>query len=55
MQKLFFRKALHKAKRSGQELNFGRPPLGHPIKTNFITFQTVYLNICPILIFYKRA
>ena len=33
----------------------GRPLLGHTIKTNFITFQTVDLEICSIFTFYKRA
>ena len=35
--------------------HFGRPALGHTIKTNFITFQTVDLEICSILIFYKSV
>ena len=34
---------------------FGRPPLGHTIKTNFKTFQTVDLEIFSIFIFHKRA
>ena len=29
-------------------LYFGRPRLGHDIKTNFITFRTVDLEICSI-------
>ena len=33
---------------------FGRPRLGHTIKTNFITFQTVDPEICPISIFCER-
>ena len=33
---------------------FGRPLLGHIIKTNFISFQIVDPKICSILIFYKR-
>ena len=33
---------------------FGRPPLGHIIKTNFITFLSVDLKICSIFILYKR-
>ena len=41
---LIFKNALYNMKPSGQHLtliNFGRPPLGYTIKTNFITFQTV--------------
>ena len=34
---------------------FGRPQLGYTIKANFITFQTVDPDICPVLIFYKRV
>ena len=34
---------------------FGRPPLGHAIKTNFVTFQVVDLDLCSILIYYKRV
>ena len=30
-------------------LYFGRSSLGHTIKTNFMTFQDVYLEICSIL------
>ena len=36
-------------------LYFGKPQLGHTTKTNSITFQTVDLEICSILIFYKRS
>ena len=39
-----FQKTLFKVKGGGQHLvliYFGRPQLGHTIKTNFITFQTV--------------
>ena len=36
-------------------LYFGRPPIGHAIKTNFITFKTVDLKIFSILIFHKRV
>ena len=32
---------------------FGRPRLGHAIKTNCITFRTDDLEICSVLIFYK--
>ena len=32
---------------------FGRPLLGHAIKTDYITFQTVDPEICSILLFYK--
>ena len=48
----FFEKALFKVKAIGQHL---RPRLGHTIKTNFVTFQTVDLEICSILDFQKRA
>ena len=34
-------------------LYLGRPQLGHTIKTNFITFQTVDLEIHSILVFSK--
>ena len=34
---------------------FGRCGLEHTIKANFITFQPVDLEICSILIFYKRV
>ena len=34
---------------------FGRPQLGHKIKTNFTTFQTVDPEISSILIIYKRV
>ena len=34
---------------------FGRPGLGHTVKTNFITFQTVNPAISSILIFHKRV
>ena len=46
---LFFKKALYKVNTDGQHLslNFVRP-----IKTNFVTFQTVDLEIYSILIFY---
>lgn len=41
---MFFKKALHEAKASGQHLSFkvfdGRRP-GHAIKTNSIKFETV--------------
>ena len=33
---------------------FGIPPLGHTVKTNFITSQIVNLQIRSILIFYKK-
>ena len=41
---LFFTKALYMLKASGRHLSFninGRSRLGHKIKTNFVTFQTV--------------
>ena len=44
-------------KAGGQHLCFnifGRPPQGHTIKTNFITFQTVDPEICSILIFLQK-
>ena len=50
---LFFEKFLRKVKESGQHLGliyFGRPLLGHAIKTNYITFQIAYPEICSILI-----
>ena len=34
---------------------FGRAPLGHLIKTNFITFQTVDPDIFSIFILYKKV
>ena len=34
---------------------FGRLRLGHAIKTNPITFQTVDPEMCSILLFYKRV
>ena len=36
---LFFKKGLYKVKLSGQHLNlkFGRHPIEHTVKTNFIT------------------
>ena len=34
-------------------LYLGRPQLGHTIKTNFITFQTVDLEIYSVLVFSK--
>ena len=34
---------------------FGRPALGLTVKTNFIIFQAVDMEICSIFIFYKRA
>ena len=34
---------------------FGRPPLGHSIKTNFTTFQAVDLGTFSIFIFYGRS
>ena len=34
---------------------FGRPEHGHTIKTNFITFYAVDLEMCSIFIFYERA
>ena len=36
-------------------MQFGRPQVGHTIKTNFILFQTVDPGIQQILIFYKRV
>ena len=49
-----------KIKTTGQYLRsflryFGRPLLGYIIKTNFITFHAVSLEICLIFIFYKRV
>ena len=55
---LFFKKAFYKVKASDQHLSFvyfGRPHLGHTIKTNLIIFQTVDPDICSNLIFYKRV
>ena len=55
---LLFKKALCKVKQVVSTLDliyFGRPPLWHKIKTNFITFQTADLKMCSILIFYKRV
>ena len=55
---LFFKKALHKVKSSGQHLSvicFSRLLLRHTMRTNFITFQTVDLEISSILIFYKMV
>ena len=34
---------------------FGRPPPGQTMKINSLTFQTVDLEICLILIFYERV
>ena len=54
---LYFKKALYKAKASGQHLSlmyFGSPRLQQTIKTISITFQTVDPEICPTFIFYKR-
>ena len=54
----FFNKSLCTLKTSGQHLHFnffGRLPLGHAIKTNFVTFQVVDLDLCSILIYYKMV
>ena len=45
----------HKVKTSDQHLIFYVPALGHTIKINCITFQTVDPDICPILIFDRRV
>ena len=50
---LFFKKLYIRSK---QEVStFGRPPLGHAIKTNCITFQTVDSGICSSFIIYRRV
>ena len=54
----FLKKDLSKKKASDQPFSltyFSRPRLGHTIKTNFITFQAVYLVICSILILCRRV
>ena len=57
-QFLFSKKDLCQVKTSDQHLSliyFGRARVAHAIKTNFITFQTVDLEICSILIFIKGS
>ena len=53
---LFFKKALHKFKASGQHLiYFDRLSLGHIIKTNCTIFEAIHPEIGSILIFYKSV
>ena len=55
---LFFYNVLYKVKAIVVStlvlIYFGRPQLGHTIKTNCITFQAVDQMICSNLRFYKR-
>ena len=55
---LFYRKTLYKVKISSSTLvliNIGRPQLGHAIKANCITFQTVDPEICSFVIFLEKG
>ena len=55
---LVFIKALCETKASGVQLSFSifrQPSTQHTMKPNYIKLQTIHLDVCSILIFYKRV